>query len=113
MTLTVDVLRAMLRNLIPFRALYESEGVDIIADPDGREWSLWDLEHLYEMAIRELPKRQAQAISMFLVLNMREADVAEAMGLSRTNPIGMYATSGIERILSWVDDGKLPRFKEM
>lgn len=110
--LTVEILRAMLRNLLAFRALYETEGKDILTGPDGTEWSLWDLEHLYEAAIRDLPRRQSQAIQLFLVYNMREADVAEAMGLSRTNPIGMYATSGIERVLEWVQEGRMARFRD-
>lgn len=111
MPLSVEVLRNLLRNLLAFRALFESHGVDILTGPDGVEWSLWDLEHLYERALRDLPTRQAQAIELFLVHNMREADVAEAMGLSRSNPIGMYATSGMERVIVWVQEGKLPRFR--
>lgn len=93
-----------------FRALYSDEGKDTITGPDGTEWSLWDLETIYTACL-SLPPRQAQSIQLFLVGNMREADVAEMMGLSRTNPIGMYATTGLEKIVSLIVEGKMPRFK--
>ena len=51
-----------------------------------------------------LSDRQAQAIRMFLVDGMFEADCAELMGVSRTNPIGMYATNGLERIVMLIND---------
>lgn len=108
--LTVDVLRALMRNLLGFRALYESEGKDTITGPGGIVWCLWDLEHIYEIALRDLPPRQAQSIELFLVHNFRESDVAEMMSLSPTNPIGMYATAGLERVLEWIEEGRLPRF---
>lgn len=111
MDLTVDVLRNLFRYLAPFRALYEDGGPDILVAPGGEEWSLWDIEYLLGVVHHDLPPRQAQAIELFLVCNMREADVAEAMGVSRTNPIGMYATAGLERIIIWVNEGRLPRFR--
>lgn len=56
-----------------------------------------------------LPKRQQQAIELFLVLNQPEESVAVAMGLAPTNPIGMYATAGLERLLQLMDKGLLDR----
>lgn len=93
-----------------FRALYSDEGQDTLVGPNGIEWSLWDVETIYRACLI-LPPRQAQSIEFFLVRNMREADVAEMMGLSRTNPIGMYATTGLEKIVSLINEGKIPKFK--
>jgi len=103
----VETLRSFFRNLYAFRAVYETDGVSEITDPDGVTWSLWDLEELYRVAVHTdlLPKRARQAIELFLVLNMKEADVAEQMNIKASNPIGMYATSGIVKLLAEIDRG--------
>lgn len=59
-----------------------------------------------------LPLRQQQAIELFLVLNLPEDEAALAMGLARTNPVGMYATSGLTRLLKLMDTGYLGRFAD-
>lgn len=59
-----------------------------------------------------LPLRQQQAIELFLVLNLPEAEAAVRMGLAPTNPVGMYATSGLTRLLKLMDEGYLPRFAD-
>lgn len=106
---SVSTLRNLLRNLQECRSALEA-GVEEFTGPDGVTWSIRDLERLFEASQRLLSPRQAQAIRMFLVEQMYEADVAEAMGLSRTNPIGMYATTGIERLIELVDRGAIKGF---
>lgn len=105
----VQTLRSLFRNLHAFRAVYETECVSEITGPDGIVWSLWDLEELYRVAVKTdlLPHRQRQAIEMFLVLNMSEADVAKAMNIKVSNPIGMYASSGLVTLLQEIDEGKV------
>lgn len=110
MELSVDLLRSLFRNLAAFQSLYESEGVDTVTDPDGNEWSLWDIKYVYEWSLSTLPKRQAQAVEYFLYLNLRESDVAKLMGLKPTNPIGMYATSGLQKVVYSIQEGDLPNF---
>lgn len=66
----------------------------------------------YDKAHPCLPLRQQQAIELFLVLNMPEKDAAIAMGLTQTNPVGMYATSGLTRLLKMMDSGQINRFQD-
>ena len=49
---------------------------------------------------------------MCLYMNMKEVDVAEAMGVSSTNPVAMYATAGLKRLIGLVQMGQFPRFKD-
>lgn len=97
--LTVSLLRELLRNLLAWRSLYTSDGVDTITCPDGRSVSLWDLEYLYEASQVILPIRQRQAIRLCLVMNYSEQDAADVMHIDQTNPVAMYATSGLEKII--------------
>lgn len=119
----VETLRKLFRHYLQFKSLYESDGQCEITAPNGAVWSLFDIQYLYEVAMRRptgnkeydrlhpcLPIRQQQAIELFLVLNMPEDEAAEMMGLSRTNPVGMYATSGLTKLLKFLDEGHLPRF---
>ena len=119
----VNSVRLLFRWLLAFRSLYEAEGQCEITAPNGSVWSLFDVEYLYREAMRRptgskaydrahptLPIRQQQAIELFLVLNKPEDETAVIMGLSSTNPIGKYATSGISKLLRFMDDGRLPRF---
>jgi hypothetical protein len=105
----IQVLRNLFRHLHAFRALYETDGVSEITDPDGVRWSLWDLEELYRVAVKTtmLPFRQRQAIELFLVLNLSEDTVATLMSIRASNPIGMYATSGLTRLLQEMDAGNV------
>lgn len=105
----IQTLRSLFRNLLAFRALYETDGIYEITGPDGITWSLWDLEELYRVAVHTnlLPDRQRQSIEMFLVLNMSEADVARTMSIKSSNPIGMYASSGIIHLLAEIDAGRV------
>jgi hypothetical protein len=107
----ISELRELFRYLQEFRAVYEATGLDEIRTPFGNTWSLWDLEYLYQISQQHLTLRQKQAISLCLVHNMREKDAAEAMGVSTTNPVMMYATLGIRRLLDMISSGELDLFR--
>lgn len=102
----VAVLRELMRNLIPFRNLYEDTGQDILVGPDRVEYSLWDLERLYE-SLHLLPPRQAEAIELCLVRQYKEREAALAMGVSETNPVAMYATDGLKNLIKMVEAGTI------
>lgn len=107
----ISELRELFRYLQEFRAVYESTGLDEVRTPYGNSWSLWDLEYLYQASQIHLTLRQKQAISLCLVHNMREKDAAVAMGVSTTNPVMMYATLGIRRLLDMISGGELDFFR--
>lgn len=109
--MTVTTLRELFRNLQAFWALYETEGIDEVESPDGETYCLFDVLYLYK-EIRRLPPRQRQAIELCLVQNMKESDAAQVMGVSATNPVAMYATSGLEKLIAMVRDGSLNCFQE-
>lgn len=112
MPLSVTVLRELFRNLQQFRSLYQTEGVDEVKSPvDGEVYSLFDLEYLYTQ-LHRLPPRQRQAIELCLVQNKCEKDAAVMMGVSATNPVAMYATSGLEKLVALVQARVLPSFQE-
>lgn len=105
--LTVDTLRTLLRGLRQWRAAVEDIGLTEIVDSSGQEWVIWDVEAIFYASQNVLPVRQSQAISMFLVDGMRERDVAISMGISPTNPIGMYATDGLRTLVFGIQDGSI------
>lgn len=107
----ISELRELFRYLQDFRAVYEATGLEEIRTPYGNQWSIWDLEYLYQASQIHLTSRQKQAISLCLVHNMREKDAARAMGVSLTNPVMMYATLGIRRLLDMISDGELDLFR--
>jgi hypothetical protein len=107
----VSELRSLFRYLQEFRSLYELEGVEEVTTPQGNSWSLWDLEYLYKQAADLLTPAQYRAITLFLINDIREQDAAEMMGVSRTNPIGMYAALGLSRMVEFIDAGGLERFR--
>lgn len=107
--LDVTTLRELFRQLQAWRSIYESDGVDVITGPEGEQYCLWDVDYL-ESQLYRLPKRQHEAIKLYLIDNMREADAAVAMGVSATNPIGIYATVGLSKLVAMIDNGELPRF---
>ena len=105
--LTVDILREIFRNLIPWRGVFASDGVDTLTC-DGLTVSLWDMEYLYLVSQQILPIRQRQAIRLCLVQNMSEQDATVIMHIDDTNPVAMYATSGLEKIIHHLRCGILP-----
>lgn len=109
-SLSVSLLRELFRNLQAFQSVFESDGIDILIGPDGTEWCLHDLEYLYQQ-LPVLPPRQRQAIELCLVRNIKESDAAVMMGVSPTNPVSMYASSGLAKLIGMIRDGYFPRFR--
>ena len=107
----VGTLRELLRNLQAFRAFYETEGIDTITGPDGIDYCLWDIEHIYGQ-VGHLSQRQRQAIELCLVSNVKEKQAALIMGVSITNPVMMYATNGLKKLTEMIDSGEIPRFRD-
>jgi hypothetical protein len=120
----VNSLRLLFRTLMLLQSRNEAEGIDEIVCPNGAVWSLYDIEYWYQQAMRRptgnlaydrehptLPLRQQQAIQLFLVMGVPEEQAALIMGLKQTNPIGMYATSGLTKLLRFYDEGRLRHFK--
>jgi hypothetical protein len=110
-TSEVAELRSLFRYLQEFRSLYENQGTDEIVGPSGVIWSLWDLDYLYSQARKILTDPQYRALTLFLVHDAREQDAAEMMGVSRTNPIGMYATLGLTQLVRYIERGEVERFR--
>jgi hypothetical protein len=107
----VTELRELFRSLVALRATYEETGLEEVVSAAGNVWSLWDLEYLLD-ATQRLTQRQQQVITLCLVHNMREKDAAVAIGVAETNPVMMYATLGLQRLLEMIEGGELPRFVE-
>jgi hypothetical protein len=110
MPLTVGVLRELFRNLAAWRATFEAEGIDTLTSPEGDIFCLWDIEYLYSQIYRLSP-RQREAIQLCLVDNVKEVDAARLMGVSETNPVAMYATLGLKKLLDLIDKGELSRYR--
>jgi len=108
--LTVALLRELFRQHQAWHSSFEAHEVSDVLTHDGYEISLWDLDYLVE-ATELLPPRQRQAIHLCLLANLREEDAAVQMGVSRTNPVSMYANEGLKKIIVMIETGALPRFK--
>jgi hypothetical protein len=91
--------------------VYETDGIDTLAGPDGFAISLWDIEYLVSN-LSLLPPRQRQAIQFCLIENMKETDAAVRMGVSPTNPVAMYAGAGLTKLVALIHSGALPRFQD-
>jgi hypothetical protein len=102
----------MFRHLQAWHSLYEAEGIDVITGPDGEEWALWDIDILYEMSQHYLSVRQRQAIKLCLYENLSEARAARAMGTDESNPVTMYASSGLETLVHLYRVGMLPSTRQ-
>lgn len=108
MQLSVDLLRDLFRHLIEWRSLYSSDHVDSLPCPDGDSVSLWDIEYYYSISQIILPIRQRQAIRLCLLFNFSEQDAARIMKIDDNNPVSMYATAGLEKIIHLMRFGLLP-----
>jgi hypothetical protein len=107
-TKTVAVMRGLVRGLQQWRSSLEAmEVAETIADPTGRTWCLWDVERFYAYR-RQLPERMQTAIELMLYQGMFERDVARSMGISESNPVGVYVTVGLVRLLAMTRAGSLP-----
>lgn len=107
----MGVLRDLFRGLERWRSAYETYGIDTLTTPDGVEWSIHDLEYLYTVAMETLPPSRSRAIDLCLVQGYREWEAAEMMGVSITNPVSMYATKGLQKLVRLIESGQLPRFR--
>lgn len=106
----VNRLREAFRNLQAWHALYESREVDeVITSSSGESWSIWDVDYLYSQRFR-LPPQMRAAIEFFLYENMLEKDAAVRMGVSASNPVAMYATVGLTKLVAMARNGELPGF---
>lgn len=108
---TADQMKVMLRALHLLRAHFEDTGTDTIRTPDGTEWTLWDIEYLFEVSQEALPERQAEAIRFHIVEGMTEREAAITMGVAPTNPVGIYARNGLVTMAWMVNSGMLPRYQ--
>lgn len=97
-------LRELFRHLQAFQSLFETEGIDTITGPDGEAYNLFDLLRLYRCR-NQLSLRQKEAVEMFLYHDWREKDVAVAMGVSQVNPVAIYATQGLKRLVVIYNSG--------
>lgn len=102
--------RGLIRNLQAWRSAFESQDApEVIQEPTppGREWVLWDVERFFGYR-GLLPQRMRDALDLFLYRGQFERQVAERMGISGTNPVGVYATVGLTKLLAMARDGRLP-----
>jgi hypothetical protein len=104
---SVSVLRELFRNLQAFRSHVEAGGSEDLIWK-GYEFNYWDLERIYIYSQATLPRRQHQAIFLCLYQNVLEKRAAEIMGVSPTNPVAMYATKGLEKLISDLRAGRIP-----
>ncbi len=100
-------LRRFFKHLQPWRAFYEATGKDVISS-GGVDYSLHDFEALWGMSRPMLSPRQAEAIELCLIMDMRERDAAVVMGIAPSNPVYIYANDGLKRIIKSIYLGDLP-----
>lgn len=90
------VLREVYRHYLEFRDLFKSNGTHVIEhgywvdDPDGRRKisvsiSLWDLQE----GLQSLSPRKREAVFYNVILDKKQKDVAEIMGIT-TVSVGQY-----------------------
>jgi DNA-directed RNA polymerase specialized sigma24 family protein len=82
-------LREALRHYNEFEALFSQTGKSVVRGPDGVEICFLDLKAGFE----RLSKRKREAIYYNVVMDMRQKDVAEVMGIT-TVSVGQYVESG-------------------
>ncbi len=101
-------MRGLVRSLQAWRSSFESlEIAETLVDPTGRTWCLWDVERFYSYRTK-LPQRMCLAIELMLYQGFFERDVARRMGISESNPVGVYVTVGLVRLLAMARAGRLP-----
>lgn len=100
-----------MRNLQAWRSLFEAHEVpDLLVASDGRSYCLWDIEYFYEQRFR-VPPQQHRAIELCLYENVLEKNAAVMMGVAETNPVAVYATVGLCKLLSMAYLGDLPGYR--
>lgn len=96
----VNVHRDLIRNLQQWHSYYENQEVtDVLVGSDGKGYCLWDVDRFYEHRLT-LPPQQATAIRLCLYENALEREAAVRMGVSPTNPVLIYATVGLTKLLA-------------
>lgn len=103
----VGTLRRLFRNLQAWEELYLQIGLDTVSFRD-KSYHLGDIQYLYRCRTLLTP-RQRQAIELCLYEDMREVDVSQVMGVSPTNPVAMYATNGLRKLVSLSESGEIYR----
>jgi hypothetical protein len=106
----VRVLRELFRHLMHWETLFESDAVDVLTGPDGAQYHLSDIQYLYECR-KFLSPRQKQAIELCLYHNVKEKEATKIMAVSETNPVMMYATTGLRKIILMIENKELPRYR--
>jgi DNA-directed RNA polymerase specialized sigma24 family protein len=101
----------MFRNLQAWQSVYEAEGADadIIVASDREEWSLWDIEALYDRSQLHLPGLERDAIRLCLYDNLSLAEAAEAMGSTKTSEVSAYLTKGLRTLVERYNQRRLPK----
>lgn len=82
-------LREALRHYHEFEQLFVQNGQISISGPDQIEISFLDLKN----GLNRLSKRKREAIYYNVILDMRQKDVADIMGIT-TVSVGQYVESG-------------------
>ena len=111
MSITVGIIRELFRHLQAWESLLESDGLDELHN-NGETWHIADVQYLYRKAQELLPPQQRRAIQLCLYENVKESEAAKRMGVSETNPVAAYATSGLENLIVMIREGRLPGFRE-
>lgn len=106
----VGTLRELLRYLQTWEEYHRQYGGLETVARGNHVYHLQDIQYLYACR-RLLTPRQRQAIELCLYEDRREVDVALMMNVSPTNPVAMYATNGLRRIISLAMSGDLPHFR--
>lgn len=79
---------------------------DTLIAADLQSYCMWDVDIFYDNRVR-LPERQRASMELCLFENVAERDAALKMGIAETNPVCVYATVGLTRLLSWAVRGEL------
>lgn len=106
-----QLLENILRNYHEFVALYESEGLEEIHLDNGIVVNVYDVLE----GIKDLPKRQKQAVVLVCIENRREVDVAAIMGFTKwSSQVGTYKRLGLKKIVKkyWPEESRERRAKE-
>lgn len=111
-TLDVNTLRELFRNLQAWHSLFESREVDdtLVSSATGQVWTLFDVDYLYAQRIR-LPDRMRQVIELHLYGNLLEKETARRIGVSESNPVAIYATAGLTKLVGMAKAGDLSGFR--
>ncbi len=106
--LDVDLLRRLLETLQLFRQHTSLLLEDTITGPDGQQWTLWDVESLYELG-RSGCKVRTLLIEG-LVIGLTPTEVAAANRWILHLDWEVVTTQYLSDVLNEVVDGAIPTF---